>query len=1145
MPYHRVLHHQAVPADRRDIRPPSLDQLLKPLLPGGAVEIHLTERGRIEWLLGGETTHDLDRFVAAYERVYPGCGVSPDLVKCALSGDPASSWTFAWARRHGHHWNPLDFVPKHDYADALVNSLSSKLAVGHEVVVQVLFRLKGGWEENLHLLTPPRERLLLGLKGYSVSLSGSYSKSTPMQWEQDQYTSVMARMREPAFHVEIRVGVRGPESRVVIQHCINDSWLKQLLGGKWRYLEIVPERKKVAFDQSMRMHDLAIFVNRKESRDVAGGELPYLLESTWQRQHHLLHYYSEPDTLDMPRESVPSTLPSARLNPVPPQRWQASPDPPVPLGDLSIPLTPSPGRAPTTPKFLPTRLPEAAKLWIELGRTFQNDPIFLSEHPTPWNNAVVLGEPGMGKSTLFLRWITEILGKKGGSTLVVLDPHGSLVRAIIALLPPDLARETILLDPARLVYDEDGERKVALPLNLLALPNVGAMDAADFSRAREVIVDNLVYFVRNIWGSDVFGPQIDHNVSSLATGMLEIPGTNLVDMYHAMTDPQTRETFANLVRSEGVRKFVLNELPRLTHVRYSQDRVSSTLNRLGKITNNPLLRYALCQRKDPIDFGALLENHRLVLIDLSKTKIGNEASRFLGAMCFARIWLAIQQRGEGGRETYLFMDEFQNFVTPSISHVLAEARKLHLHLIMANQYLEQIPEDIRSALFGNVDIWCFFRMGVEDKRRAAEIARAGRRGWTDETLVSLPPYRAMFVYRNQLEMLNTYPPPRPLTDVGEVMRLVEASTRRYSTYETSEESPLSVDEGRVESVLTPLAQEGALSLEDIAREAAAAPARAWAALKRAEQGGLVSQDPTTERYSLTILGNQHAATLDAKHQNRKEGKDHALLITRVVRHLSSLGVKIAAVKQGDSDDSLSDATAEIDGEPINVEVECTTLEEGTQVVKNLLKALDAGKRCLFVVGSRADANRLLELAAGSGSEFVMGREFVILYGEGDRFLQFPGEEEGVPRFLPYPSSAVSSPSPTSEPARETEPPSAGTQEDKTPSSVGSGIDSVSEELAVLDGAIKALTRKLLDRGDIRGSVTYEEIVGEIPERVRDRFSPTRIGMLLKIMGIRSHRVWEKTATGRRRITVAVLVELDESEGTFTGERARDDAEVEP
>ncbi len=932
MPYHRILHHQPVPALRRERVPPDPALLLKTPATEGGVEIHLRPDGSIDWLLSAPSLRGLSLFANSVERTFPGAGVHPDPAPCALPGHPADHWTFAWARQRSRHWAPLDIASEHDYADSLVTALSSPFARGHEVVIEILFRATGAWEENMHLLTAPREKLLLYHQGLDVSMTGSYTKRIPTQWDQEQHRALSHRLSEPAYHVELRAAAYGPEARTVLQHCVGASYLKQFLSGRWRSLEFVKEGKKVEFDQAFRSHSLATFVNGRERRDVSRSELTHVLCPPWSRPNAALHYYVEDQEITMLREvtSARSSVFPVGIGPSPPIR-----DPPVVSGRghssrSSAPTTPPPA-PPPVPKFLPTALPEANRQWVAMGRTFQGDTVYLTENP-PWHHAAVLGATGTGKSTLFLHWALEILLKRPTWSVVLIDPHGTLAEDLKALLPPDIAADTIELDPSQLTFTENGVEMVSLPLNILALPDRKEGDPVSFTSARDVIVDNLVYFVKTIWGPDVFGPQMDHNLSSLASGLLDIPGTNLVDMYYVLTNPKARLRFAGLVNTEGIRRFVLDELPRLTNVRYSQDRVSSTLNRLGKITNNNLLRLALCQRVNSVDFRTLLD-HRLVIINLSKTKIGNEASRFLGAMAFARLWLAVLQRGVTGRHTALFVDEFQNFVTPSIAHVLTEARKFGLHLIMANQYLEQIPDEIRSAVIANTDAWVFFRMGVEDSRRAAEISRPGRRGWTEETLRALPPYRALFVQGNRLEMLTTFPPEKPSRGVAEVDAMVTASTRRYAAEETSGASPFLVGDEQCLAILRAL-HEGPKTRIELTQVVSLHPNETWDAILRCRQLGHLDFDRENKTNVLTEKGRQH---LDKGGWKGGGGPSHDGLKAQIIAYLAAQGFGQAHEPTQGSNQRVPDLTHREHGRPVNDEIE-TTGEDRKQVVINLEKA---------------------------------------------------------------------------------------------------------------------------------------------------------------------------------------------------------------
>jgi DNA-binding Lrp family transcriptional regulator len=1101
--FHRVVYHQQIPANRREVVPPELEILKNAPLAGGTVEIHRRPDGSIEWLLGATSLSDLQSNASAYERLFPGGAVHPEIVPCALPGHPAGHWVFAYARGHGHHWTPMETSPSHDYADGLVRALSSSVAKDHEVVVHLVFQREPSWGERIHIFTSPKDRLLLSYQGYSVSLTGDITKTTtPMQWQQQQHTRMMDRLKEPAYHLEIRVAVHGPAPEKVIG-AIQDQWLRQFKRGEWRHLRQVKKKHNVEFDQIFRSHAMdGSFCNPKERRDVSLTEFLSFYPPPRSAMYPGMRYYREHEGLEEGGgRSAPPPL-----------------DGPAPDGGVS--LVPPDPPLPSHPAKFPAPLPP-----IQLGLSFSREASFLSD---PWYHAAVMGATGTGKSTLLLQWILETLMKRPDGIVIVIDPHGTLSDAVKARLPPELAGQVIELDPAKLRFVEGAEEKVALPMNLLALPDLGKMTEDQKTLAGDIIVGNLTYFIRNIWGNDVFGPQIDHNVSSLANGLLEIPGTNLVDMYYVLTDPKARAMFARLVRTETYRKFAVDELPRLTNTKYSQDRVSSTLNRLGKIVNNPLLRISLCQRANPVDFKDLLANHRLILINLSKTTIGDEASRFLGAMLFARIWLAILQRGISKQHTYLFVDEFQNFVTPSIAHVLTEARKYNLHIVMANQYLEQMPREIRDAVVQNVNAWCFFRMGVNDEKQANAILRPGRRGWTDDTVVSLGDRRFLFAFRNRLEMVYTVRPRDSVADPRMIDRLVQTSTRRYAADETSMNSPFSVDDRQVKAVLEALAKDGPLTFDDLVARVKFHRAEIWAAMRRAEQDGFLSYDPAIKKNSLTALGSDHVKGTGAKHENRLEGAPHTALLSRFMAYSCSQGYAMVPVPQGNSNHSLPDGEITISGETVNVEIECSTLDQGEQVVKNLLKAKDAKRRCIFVVESRERAVRVVELLTHHAPGSLPERDYVVLYVEGQKFQQFPGDGDG-PRFSGILPGVSDSPE--------------GGDTAMDPPARAPTREGMSEDTALVDDALATLARKLLEKEPLRTTVTYEEILNEIPPESRGRLTPTRLGMVLKSLKVRTMRVWEGTGEGRRRVTVAVLTETDDDD--VNGGEEQDGAPVQP
>ncbi|MDG6970082.1 MAG: hypothetical protein JRN54_03115, partial [Nitrososphaerota archaeon] len=247
-----------------------------------------------------------------------------------------------------------------------------------------------------------------------------------------------------------------------------------------------------------------------------------------------------------------------------------------------------------------------------------------------------------------------------------------------------------------------------------------------------------------------------------------------------------------------------------------------------------------------------------------------------------------------------------------------------------------IPDEIRSAVIANTDAWVFFRMGVEDSRRAADITRPGRRGWTEETLRALPPYRALFVQGNRLEMLTTFPPAKPEQDVAEVDAIVTASTRRYAAEETSGASPFLVGDEQCLAVLKAL-QDDPRTRVELSQNVPLHPNEIWDAILRCRQLGYLDFDRENQTNVLTEKGRQHLGKGGWKGGG---GPNHDGLKAQVVVFVTSQGFGQAQEPAQGSNLEAPDLTHFEHGVLINDEIE-TTGENVTQVVKNLEKAKGA------------------------------------------------------------------------------------------------------------------------------------------------------------------------------------------------------------
>jgi hypothetical protein len=440
-------------------------------------------------------------------------------------------------------------------------------------------------------------------------------------------TAMRARNAETAFQVEVRAHVSGPQPQDALAAL--GLWLSGWTtpgGAAWRRWKVIPPKKEWQFFASMMNHDLRHFTSKKARRDVSGSELAQLLSIPWSTIH---------------TECVYSGAPRGRPGP-----------------ELVVaPVTFS--RSPTEPRLL-----------VGLSGSHQ------VAMPRAWNHAVLLGRTQSGKSTLALALALQILRKQPGSNVVVIEPTGSLVEGIVSRLPREVAYETIEIDPANGTFEQKGTEMVSVPLSLLQAP--GNRDTA-IERWSEALAGDLLAAIRSAWGEKSIGGRAELVLRALAQGLARTPGSNLVDAYQILTSKKALQRFVKTAPPGPLRDFLELHLPRLDY-----NFTMSTLDKVGKVATNPLLRVALCQRSHAVSFDQLLQ-HRLLLLNLSKAALGADGANFLGTIYLTQLWAAIQRSGRPDRPVYLFLDEVHNYAIPSLADMLSEGAKYGLHVIAVTQ----------------------------------------------------------------------------------------------------------------------------------------------------------------------------------------------------------------------------------------------------------------------------------------------------------------------------------------------------------------------------------------------------------------------------------------------------------------------------
>lgn len=376
----------------------------------------------------------------------------------------------------------------------------------------------------------------------------------------------------------------------------------------------------------------------------------------------------------------------------------------------------------------------------------------------------VIGKSGSGKSTFIANMaINDMRNKKG---FCVIDPHGDLSEHILNYVPSYRVNDVIYMDPS------DTERSFAI--NPLEVMNEGQ---------KELVASGIVAIFKKLYGNS-WGPRLEYILRNTILTVIDIPDATLLMVPELLTNQEFRHGIIERLQDPILKGFWVNEYETMTE-RLRVESISSVLNKVGQFTSSQRIRNIIGHSKSTIDIEKVMNEGKILILNLSQGYLGEDNATLLGAMIITKIQLAAMNRvsiAESERKDfYLYVDEFQNFATESFIKILSEARKFRLNLILANQYIEQIDEKVRSAIFGNAGTLMSFLIGAEDSRY---MAREFGERFKEEDLLALGNYQAILKLAidniTQAPFLcYTLPLPQSVTQNRE--KVLKVSRERYTT----------------------------------------------------------------------------------------------------------------------------------------------------------------------------------------------------------------------------------------------------------------------------------------------------------------------------------------------------------------------------
>lgn len=327
--------------------------------------------------------------------------------------------------------------------------------------------------------------------------------------------------------------------------------------------------------------------------------------------------------------------------------------------------------------------------------------IYLSEDDRR-RHMYIIGKTGTGKSQLLEEMVMQDIN--AGRGLAVVDPHGDLVDGILSRMPPERAEDVIYFDPS------DSERPMGL--NMLEAQT----DQQKHFVATSIV--GLMYKLFDPMKTGIIGPRFEHAIrNAMLTVMEAIPNGTFIEVVQTLQRPDFVQSLLPLVKDPIVRRYWTDQIAQTADFHKSEV-LDYIVSKFGRFVTNKLIRNIIGQSNSSFDFRKVMDEGKILLVNLAKGKIGEENSNFLGLILVPRILISAMSRQEipeeKRRDFYLYVDEFQNFATPDFAQILSEARKYRLNLIVANQFIGQMEEEVKNAVFGNVGTVASFRVGVTD-----------------------------------------------------------------------------------------------------------------------------------------------------------------------------------------------------------------------------------------------------------------------------------------------------------------------------------------------------------------------------------------------------------------------------------------------
>lgn len=399
----------------------------------------------------------------------------------------------------------------------------------------------------------------------------------------------------------------------------------------------------------------------------------------------------------------------------------------------------------------------------------------------------VIGKTGMGKSTLLENLAAQDI--RDGNGMAFIDPHGKTADLLLEYVPEERIKDVLYIAPFDMEF----------PVSFNIMEDIGY-------DKRHLVVSGLMGTFKKIW-VDVWSARMEYILANTLLALLEYPDSTLLSVNKMLSDKAYRKKVVENIQDTSVKSFWIDEFANYTE-RMAAESIPAIQNKVGQFTSNPLIRNIIGQPQSSFDIRKMMDEKKIIIINLSKGRIGEQNANLLGSLLITKIYLSAMSRADVHEEElkklpsfFLYVDEFQSFANESFADILSEARKYKLSLNIAHQYIEQMSDEVRAAVFGNVGTMITFRVGSYD---AEVLEKEFAPTFTAEDIVNLG-FTQIYL-RLMIDGVGSSPfsartlPPLEKSGENNFAKIVESSREQFATprVEVEEEVKRLVEMGRVE-----------------------------------------------------------------------------------------------------------------------------------------------------------------------------------------------------------------------------------------------------------------------------------------------------------------------------------------------------------